>query len=197
VPLSFLHLTLFTNNRANFVPVSGLTGANILREPENVFARWKNKPPSLLTAIDEFQPCQRQINKPLRILVTDVYTEGRGLKVCGRIVQGQLRLGESVCIMPVGEVAIAQRITNPATGEMASVTKDKNKRLVVSAGDNVEVFVSGVDPSRVSTGNVVCHSSEELRVPVHKKFMAKLMTYVGPCQASEAFEHPQPPPETL
>ena len=64
-------------------------------------------------------------------------------------MQGQLRIGESLAICPFGDVCIAQRIENPATGEFASVTKDKNRRLVIIAGDQVEIFVQGVDLTRV------------------------------------------------
>ena len=81
--------------------------------------------------------------------------------------------------MPVGEVATAARISNPATGESASVTKDRNKRLVVGAGDQVELFVTGVDVGRVSMGNVVCHSRPDLRVPVRGRFVARIMTYAN------------------
>jgi translation elongation factor EF-1alpha len=75
--------------------------------------------------------------------------------VCGRICQGQLRVGESVACMPLNDVAIVKKMSIRG---IESDTGFEKLRLVGRAGDNVEIYVTGIDIARVSTGFVLCHS---------------------------------------
>ena len=67
----------FKPNRVTFVPVSGLTGENVRVSGEEKLQEWGTMPPTLIKAIDSFFPAQRNLDKPLRIIVNDVYSEGK------------------------------------------------------------------------------------------------------------------------
>ena len=77
-------------------------------------AEWYDGP-SLLEAIDNFQPAKRHIDKPVCFIITDMYPEGRGVTTRGRMVQGMVSVGDKVVILPVGDVATVARIEHGAT----------------------------------------------------------------------------------
>jgi elongation factor 1 alpha-like protein len=159
--------------KVKFVPCSGLTGENVASlSKECPLAAWYQGP-TLLQAIDEFTPVPKVADKPLRCIVSDTYPERAGVCAHVRVVRGELRAGETVALMPVGDVAVVGRISIPSIGVMGTSTDAK--RVVALPGDNVEVYLPGVDPARIARGFVLCHSRDDLRVTVRRKFRAKII----------------------
>lgn len=78
------------------------------------------------------------------------------------MVQGRVRAGDKVLVMPLEDPATAVRLERngaPVRG--------------ARAGDNAEVVLSGVDPSRVVVGNVVCKAGGAL--PAVRRFNAQIV----------------------
>lgn len=199
--LDFLKANGFKESRVTFVPVSGLTGVNVTKDGKmedemgwNTLRKWY-KGPTLLEALDGFVPAKREFEKPLRAIVTDVSSEGKNATVRGRVVQGFVRAGDTVTVLPVGDEANVVRLERgKATKEGASPysfasSNDGSSQQTAEkelddipelqncalAGDIVEVILSGIDPARLSSGCVISHPHPSLRPPVKRKFEARVM----------------------
>ena len=93
--LDFLKDSGYREKQIKFVPVSGLTGVNVNRDDESMVEgeAWKAlrelyKGPTLVEALDRFNPAKREFEKPLRVTETYVSSEGKYVSVWGRVAQG-------------------------------------------------------------------------------------------------------------
>lgn len=164
----FLLQNGFVAKRIKFVPISGLMGTNIKTKggAEKLYAWYKG--PSLLEAMDNFQPAQRNADKPLRIVVNDVYAEGKGVTVRCRVVQGVVQVGDKIVVLPIGDEAVVSKIEH---GSAAT----ENRYKYAMAGDTTEIVLLGIDIARVATGNIISHPHWELRPPLKRKVRARIM----------------------
>jgi elongation factor 1 alpha-like protein len=188
--LPFLQANGFKPHRVRFVPVSGLTGTNVKDPPTSddaaALKEWYDGP-TLLDAIDGFFPANRKIEEPMRIIVSDLFPEGKGITAKGRCIQGICSVGDQVIVLPVGDVATVGRIehgkaqsaSNPygfAKDESGGdETEGAERAKVAVAGDCIDIYLSGIDIARIHPGNVLSHVDPDLRPAVKKKFRASLM----------------------
>eukprot|EP00904_Undaria_pinnatifida_P000821 jgi/Undpi1/1073/HiC_scaffold_10.g04536.m1 len=158
----FLTRTGFRPKKVRFLPASGLSAENVSkRSPGGLLSEWYDGP-TLLEAIDSFTPAPKATDKPFRMCVADVTSTGKGVSVSGRVVQGQVRTGEKVVVMPLEDPATATRLER--NGAPARTAR---------AGDNAEMTLSGVDAARVVVGNVVCKAGRVL--PAVRRFNAQIV----------------------
>ncbi|CAM9147049.1 unnamed protein product [Ectocarpus sp. 13 AM-2016] len=158
----FLARTGFRPKKVRFLPASGLSAENVSKRTEGgPLSSWYDGP-TLLEAIDSFQAAPRATDKAFRMCVADVSSSGKGVSVSGRVVQGRLRSGDKVVVMPLEDPATAARLER--NGAPARTAR---------AGDNAEVTLSGVDPSRVVVGNVMCKAGGVL--PAVRRFNAQIV----------------------
>lgn len=201
--LVFLKDNGFKEKRITFVPVSGLTGVNVSREGKvedeegwKALMRWY-KGPTLVEALNGFTPAKREFEKPLRVIATDVSSEGKNVTVRGRVVQGLIRGGDAVAVLPVGDDANIVRVERGKAAKEGSspysfatpATKSEGPQTVAErevediaalqncalAGDIAEITLSGIDPARLSPGCVVCHPHPALRAQARRRFEARVM----------------------
>ena len=190
--LPFLQTNGFKPHRVRFVPVSGLTGTNVREAPTSsgdaaALKEWYDGP-TLLEAIDGFFPANRKIEEPMRIIVSDLFPEGKGITAKGRCVQGICSVGDQVLVLPVGDVATLGRIEHgkaqSASNPYGFAKDDKSRGdekecaergKVTVAGDSVDIYLTGIDIARIHPGNVLSHVDLDLRPAVRKKFRASLM----------------------
>jgi len=162
-------------NRVRFIPVSGLTGENVNGRTPIKGLGWYNGP-SLVDAIDTFSPAQRQVDGPLRFIVTDVFAEGRGVVVSGRVLTGRISMGDKVRVCPIGDEASIHKIEHGVADSTSSPysfnSNDGNKHEAI-AGDNLDLVLSDIDVARVHPGSVLCQ--EKYLVPLKKRFTAKIV----------------------
>ena len=194
--LDFLKQNGFKEARITFVPVSGLTGVNISKNDKvetadgwNALKKWYNGP-TLLEALDGFTPAKRGYEKPLRGIVTDVSSEGKNVTVRGRVVQGFIRSGDSVAVLPVGDDATVVRVERGKAAQEgsspysfaspSSTTTSSNSENglqlddIALAGDTVELILANIDSARLSPGCVICHPHPSLRPKVERRFEARI-----------------------
>ena len=114
--LDFLKDSGYREKQIKFVPVSGLTGVNVNRDDESMGEgeAWKAlrewyKGPTLVEALDRFNPAKRKFEKPFRVTVTDVSVEGKYMVVWGRVAQGFVQMGDTLVVLPVGNEATVTR----------------------------------------------------------------------------------------
>ncbi|KAF1790020.1 P-loop containing nucleoside triphosphate hydrolase [Phytophthora cactorum] len=122
---TFLQGAGFRPKNLRFVPLSGMTGANLEKTGGVEECSWYSGP-SLVEAIDTFAPPQRQISKPFRMTVSDVSKSmSLGQTISGRVYAGAAAVGDS---------------------------QDGKSCTLARAGDTIEMGVTGIDPSALTGG---------------------------------------------
>mmetsp|Transcript_19456 Transcript_19456/g.48475 ORF Transcript_19456/g.48475 Transcript_19456/m.48475 type:complete len:270 (+) Transcript_19456:570-1379(+) len=126
----------------------------------------------LLQCLDSLLRLHQKIaEKPLRFIVTDVFAEGKGIVLRGRVIQGFVEVGDQLVVLPVGDTV---RISKLEHLQAPSDGGDDPKRLSVAiAGDTVQLVVSDIDIMRLSIGNILCFPSA--RPPLTKKATARIV----------------------
>ena len=106
--LPFLKQIGFKKDSIKFVPVSGFKGDNLLT-PSPGLCSWYTGP-TLVEALDLFDVPKRDIKKPFRMPIHDIYKSGMGggLILDGRIESGAIQVGEAVCIKPGDEQGVVK-----------------------------------------------------------------------------------------
>ena len=158
----------FKESDVTFVPVSGLTGANLVNR-KDVNAPWIDDGiPTLMQAIDKLRPPVRAIEKPFRMSVSDIFkptaAAGGGLCVAGRIETGYVQKNDTVVIAPLNEMATVKNVA------MDSLVGSGNNNGF--AGDHVSLTLTGVDQT-LSQGMIVCDPANPVKVSKH--FAAKVV----------------------
>ncbi|WAR23246.1 HBS1L-like protein [Mya arenaria] len=163
----FLKQAGFREGDTNFVPVSGLGGENLakpIKEPK--LAAWY-KGLNLLEQIDKFKPVPRAVDRPVRIMVSDVFKgqQGSGLTAAGKVVSGSVQIGDRLAVMPAAEYCIVKSITN-------------NEEAVNFAfsGDHVIVGVAGIDITNIV---VIFHYQTVTEPAIVKKLVSHLNKSTG------------------
>lgn len=148
----FLKQAGFKDTDVTFVPCSGLVGENLTKPPTDAKLSWF-KGPSLLEAIDKFKPPTRQVDKPLRMCIADVFKGmGSGVWVSGTLQAGAVSPGEKVLVMPQG-----------VSANIKSITIDEAPVKYAFAGDNAVLVMTGIDITHVGIGNILCDPSDPVR----------------------------------
>jgi peptide chain release factor subunit 3 len=102
-----------------FVPISGLTGDNILNEVSAERCPWwkescdkgqhNTTTRTLISTLDSLTITDRHADAPLRVPCLDRYLE-RGCVMLGKVESGTLTTGEKVAILPTKKTAVVEAI---------------------------------------------------------------------------------------
>jgi len=128
-----------------FIPTSAKTGENVARASEKI--KWY-RGPTVLEALDLFEPRKADVDLPLRFCVQDVYRFDQRRIVAGRIETGTLRVGDELVFSPANKssvVATIERWNAPADG-------------VAMSGDSIGITLS--EQIFVERGYVASHQSD-------------------------------------
>ncbi|KAF8796514.1 HBS1-like protein [Argiope bruennichi] len=162
---SFLKQVGFRESDVKFVPCSGLTGENLVKNPDVPELKNWYSGPTLLEIIDNFKPPERLVDKPFRMCVGDVFKGATGgFCAAGKIEAGFVKNGDKVLAMPAGEQAIVK-----------AISADERSLTYGFAGDHVMLQLSGVDFNNISTGSMLC--SIDKPVKVTSRFEARLVIF--------------------
>ncbi|MGB2601663.1 MAG: elongation factor Tu, partial [Candidatus Omnitrophota bacterium] len=120
--------------------------------------------PELMKAVDEFIPTPaRDIDRPFLMPIEDVFSiTGRGTVGTGRIERGQVKVGEEIEIVGLGDT----RKTTVTGVEMFRKLLDSGQ-----AGDNVGILLRGVEKKDLERGQVLAAPGS---ITPHKKFKAEV-----------------------
>lgn len=146
-----LKVLKFRERDISFVPVSGLTGDNIVRRTTEPNASWYTG----LTLIEELEnskPASRALDKPLRMTIADLWdTPQSHITVSGRIDAGSLQVSDALLVQPSGEKAYVKAL-------------EMNKTPVdwAVAGQHVVIYLSHIDQDHIRDGNVLCTPSNPI-----------------------------------
>ncbi len=88
----------------SFIPVSGITGDNIVTQSEKM--KWYSGN-TLLESLDDFKSVSSMVNEPLRMAVSDVYKFTRSGDnrriIAGTISSGSIQVGDEIIFYPSGK----------------------------------------------------------------------------------------------
>jgi elongation factor 1 alpha-like protein len=171
----FLNKVGYSENKIRYVPVSGLVGTNIIKSSNE--CDWY-KGPTLLQALDGFDPPvqqqQKLLEKPLRMILTDVLSEqGKGVAVRAKVAQGWLQSGDSLVVLPIGDETTITKLSSLQSNASASTERYQ----YAAAGEMIDCVLQGMDIMRTSTGNVLCSTHQ--RPPMSQKCLAKIWVLEG------------------
>lgn len=162
---AFLRTVGYIESDVTFVPCSGLSGENLTSLPESHALKKWYRGLTLIEVIDNFQPPERPVNKPLRMCINDVFKGVTGgYCLAGKIDFGCIRAGDKVLIMPAGE-----------QGFVKSITVDEVSVQHCFAGDNAVVQITGVVINCATVGSVVCDLDRPIKAT--SAFKARLVIF--------------------
>jgi elongation factor 1-alpha len=160
-----LKMAGFKTEKFAFVPTSGWTGDNLVKQSTNM--PWY-KGPALYEALDQFEVPPKPITKPLRLPIQDVYTiTGVGTVPVGRVETGVLKEGDTLIFKPSG-----------ATGEVKSIETHHVRITKAEPGDNIGFNVRGIAKKDIRRGDVAGHADN---LPtVAKEFLGQIIILYHP-----------------
>lgn len=137
-----------------FLPISGLSGANIKDEVDPKICPWwsqsvakgenNTKDSTLIGLLDNLQIHGRDAEAPLRLPVLDRYTD-RGTIAMGKVESGIIRPGTKVTIMPTRQEY-----------KIDALWANETPVSFARPGENVLVKLNGCRPEDVQKGFVIC-----------------------------------------
>ncbi len=143
-----------------FVPVSAREGANI-SAPADAMPWYRG--PTVLSAIDAFQPPPVLDDQPLRFVVQDVYREGDRRVVAGRIEAGSLKRGDAIVFWPYHKAAT-----------VASIERWPEQVDEAGAGDSIGIVLE--ESLFVERGYVASHPE---RAPMVSNRLRGSLFWIG------------------
>lgn len=161
----FLKSVGYKEKDISYVPVSGLTGENILERKEAGLTSWYHGP-TLLDLIDVLQPPTRHLDRPLRLNITDVFKSMSlgATTVAGKIESGTILPKDRLLLLPLNEQVSVKGLE--INGEAVSIAR---------AGENVEIGLRDIqDPSVLTIGQWLCDPLHP--IPLVSHFRAQIIT---------------------
>uniref|UniRef100_A0A6N2ML25 Tr-type G domain-containing protein n=1 Tax=Salix viminalis TaxID=40686 RepID=A0A6N2ML25_SALVM len=125
-----------------FLPLSGLMGANMKTRLDKAICPWWNGP-CLFEALDAIEVPPRDPNGPLRMPIIDKFKD-MGTVVMGKVESGSVKEGDTLLVMP-----------NKTQVKVLAVYCDENKVRRAGPGENVRVRLSGIDDEDILSGFVL------------------------------------------
>ena len=163
----------YNPDKIPFIPISGWEGDNMIEASTNM--PWY-KGPTLLEALDNFNPPKRPSEKPLRLPLQDVYKIGGiGTVPVGRVETGVLKAGMVVTFGPLG-----------VTTEVKSVEMHHETVEQAAPGDNVGFNVKGLSVKDIKRG-YVCSDSKNDPAQDTEMFVAQVIVLNHPGQIQNGY----------
>ncbi|KAF2009557.1 hypothetical protein BU24DRAFT_78121 [Aaosphaeria arxii CBS 175.79] len=162
---AFLTAASYTAKSITFIPCAGLTGENVTRKVEDPSASWYSGQ-SLIEALDASEPAKRNIEKPLRMTIGDVFRGGiqNPVSISGRIDAGSVQVGDAILTMPAGETAIVKAI---------EAENDVVDWAV--AGQIPTLHLTDIDPVHLRLGDIACDPKHPVKLI--KSFTSKILAF--------------------
>jgi len=133
----------------SWIPLSGLTGANIAKPLEPKTCSWYEGP-TFMELLEKVELPPRELEGPIRIPVLDKLKD-RGTDVFGKVHSGKIQLGTEVLVMPYKMPAVISQIEN---------TDDQLVKYA-KAGENIKFRLKGLsNEDFIYKGCILCNPSD-------------------------------------
>jgi len=166
----------YNPEKITFVPISALTGENILKKSNNPQLTSWYQGPCFLEAIDGLAPPKRPIHKPLRMSIYDVYKiSGIGTVLVGTVQTGTLKPYTKMTFSPSGHC-----------GESKSIEIFQREIYEAAPGDNIGINVKGLGVKDFHRGDV-CGEAGRDSPKACEEFIAKIIVINHPTQITKGY----------
>ncbi|XP_047084635.1 eukaryotic peptide chain release factor GTP-binding subunit ERF3A-like [Lolium rigidum] len=125
-----------------FLPISGLCGANMKTRMDKSICSWWDGP-CLFEVLDRIEVPLRDPRGPVRMPIIDKYKD-MGTVVMGKLESGTIREGDSLLVMP-----------NKSNVKVIGINLDEKKVRRAGPGENVRVKLSGIEEDDIMAGFVL------------------------------------------
>ncbi|RDD40768.1 Eukaryotic peptide chain release factor GTP-binding subunit ERF3A [Trichoplax sp. H2] len=129
----------------HFIPISGLTGANLRDPVDKQSCTWWSGDP-LLSYLNELPSISRHDDGPVKFPVIDRYKD-MGTIVMGKLESGKLSKGSQLILMP-----------NKASVEILQIYRNDEEEQKAYTGQNIKLKLKGVEEEDVSPGFCLCQA---------------------------------------
>ena len=161
----------FDEKFLKFIPISGLTGDNLIKPISSENGKWY-KGPTLVDLIDALDPPQRAIDAPVRFIINDISNNSlngfQGINLFGKLESGIITFNSEYIILPSG-----------SKEKIKTIAVNGKKAECVYPGEQAELLLysskNSSEDNLIEPGNVL--SSEKYAIPCVKKFKAHIKTY--------------------
>jgi elongation factor 1-alpha len=155
----------YDTSKISFIPTSGWKGDNLVKKSENM--SWYTGP-TLYEALDKFIDPPKGLDKPLRLPVQDVFSiTGVGTVPVGRVETGNMKVGDSLVIMPSGVKA-----------ELKTIETHHTPMQEAKAGDNIGFNLRGISKTDIRRGDVI--GKPDNPPTIAKEFIAQIIVVYHP-----------------
>ncbi|WVF71966.1 hypothetical protein IAT40_006776 [Kwoniella sp. CBS 6097] len=188
----FLVSAGFSAAKTTFMPLAAMEGINVLENNAEELKAWYTGP-TLINALDKVEVPTRPYDSPLRIPLSNVFkgqtAVASGVAVSGRLCSGVVQVGDRLRAVPGDETATVR-----------TIEVDDDSAPYAVAGQNVTLYLSGIDAIHLSIGTVLCPTA--LPVPLVNKFTAQILVFdlsspIITGTAVELFHHSMNLPATI
>ncbi|EIW70184.1 hypothetical protein TREMEDRAFT_71549 [Tremella mesenterica DSM 1558] len=163
----FLVSAGFTASKTVFLPLAAMEGTNVLVNEDPLLKAWYDGP-TLIDTLDKAEVPARPYESPLRIPVSNVFKGqtaiASGVAVSGRLCSGVVQVGDRLRAIPGDEV-----------GSVRTIEVDDESAPYATAGQNVTLYLAGIDPIHLAIGTVLCPPSQP--VSLVSKFTAQILVF--------------------
>ena len=157
----------FDEKNLKFLPMSGLTGDNLIKPISEKTGDWY-KGPTLIDIIDSLESPQRAIDSPVRFIINDIAKNNKGRSIFGKLENGIIINNSEYIILPSGNKE-----------KIKSIVVNKKNVQFITPGQQAELFLQTSknlkEEQIIEPGNVLC--LEKYPIPCIKKFKAHIKTY--------------------
>lgn len=165
---AFFESASFSLKNITFIPCAGLTGDNVTKPISDPNAEWYSGP-TLLAALDASEPKKRDLERPLRLTINDVF-RGSGqnpLSISGQIESGTCQIGDTIIALPSREAAVIKGIelTDGTPAEWAV------------AGQIPTLHLVDIDPVHLRIGDLLIAPPPAPAVRLVKSFTCKMLAF--------------------
>ncbi|MHA1212887.1 MAG: GTP-binding protein, partial [Candidatus Heimdallarchaeota archaeon] len=152
-----------TIDKIPFIPLSGLTGENLVNPSENM--TWY-KGPTLKEAIEKISIPEDMTAKDLRLVVYDAFQEpGIGLLGYGRIISGKMKVNDRIVVAPGVRKATVKTIWD-----------EEEEIEEATASMDINFLLKGDAEEDLRRGAVIGH---EKKIPSSKSRVQVRLLYLG------------------
>ncbi len=163
----------YKSDEVPFVPVSAFVGDNVVKATDKM--PWYKGSTLIKTLDEKITPPEKQVDKPLRMPVQDVYSiTGVGTVPVGRIESGVMKPGDKIVFMPSG-----------AQGEVKSIEMHHKQLEKAEPGDNVGLNVRGISKTDVKKGDVIGRADSPPTVA--KEFTGQIIVLQHPTVITKGY----------
>ncbi|MCW6160297.1 MAG: GTP-binding protein [Candidatus Micrarchaeales archaeon] len=159
----FIERIGFDQKRVSFVPISAYSGENLVKKSSKM--KWYNGEPLIDAIYESAKKEKRQRHGALRLIVQGMIDADEGI-IGGKIVNGDMKIGERIAILPQDQHATVKDI----------VVKG-NKVKIATTGENVAIRLDKKVDFEVR-GSVISNAEEKPRLT--DKLKAKIFIVSKP-----------------